>query len=44
MPPMFSAAFNRVESVVFEERGRYLVICNINPHFRDAMYAWVIVK
>jgi plastocyanin len=42
--PMFSAAFNRVESVVFQERGRYLVICNINPHFRDGMYAWVTVK
>ena len=35
---------NRVESVYFAEPGTYLVICNINPHFRSGMYAWVKVK
>jgi hypothetical protein len=42
-PPVFSNTFNRVESVSFSETGRYLVICNINPHFRDGMYAWIRV-
>jgi hypothetical protein len=34
---------NRVESVGFTTPGLYLVICNVNPHFTDAMYAWVRV-
>lgn len=42
-PPVYSNTFNRVEPVGFPEEGRYLVICNINPHFRDGMYAWVSV-
>ena len=30
---------------VFDEPGRYLVICNITPHFDFFnMYGWVIVK
>ena len=32
-------------TVTFPNPGRYLVICNITPHFQDAkMYGWVIVK
>jgi hypothetical protein len=38
-----STAVNRVESVVFLEPGRYLVICPVLPHFNDRMYAWVEV-
>ena len=31
--------------VQFTEPGRYLVICNIRPHFTEFnMYGWVIVK
>ena len=31
--------------VAFAEPGRYLVICNVTPHFRDArMYTYVDVK
>lgn len=34
-----------VWSQTFEERGRYLVICEVLPHFAGAkMYAWVVVK
>jgi len=39
-----SNAMNRVESVAFLEPGTYLVICNINGHFMDGMYAWVQVS
>ncbi len=35
---------NRIESVGFAQPGIYLVICSINPHFRDGMYAWVRVS
>jgi plastocyanin len=34
---------NRTESVGFTTPGWYLVICNVNPHFRDGMIAWVKV-
>ena len=34
---------NRMEAVSFPEPGAYLVICNVNPHFRDGMYAYVKV-
>jgi len=34
---------NRTESVAFTAPGLYLVICNVNPHFRDGMIAWVRV-
>ena len=39
-----SNASNRVESVVFSRPGTYLVICNVTPHFRDGMWAWVKVS
>jgi len=29
--------------VLFKEPGTYLVICNISPHLRDGMYAYVKV-
>jgi plastocyanin len=33
------------ESFTFDEPGKYLVICNIAPHFEEAqMWGWVIVK
>jgi hypothetical protein len=35
---------NRVESVSLPQRGRYLVICNVLPHFRDGMFAFVHVR
>jgi plastocyanin len=35
---------NRIESVSFSEPGVYLVICNVNPHFRDGMFAYVKVS
>ena len=34
---------NRVESVGFTTPGLYFVICNVTPHFTNAMYAWVRV-
>ena len=39
-----SNAANRVESVSFPEKGIYLVICNVRPHFVDGMVALVHVK
>lgn len=38
-----SNAENRVEAVLFKESGTYLVICNVSPHLRDGMYAYVKV-
>jgi plastocyanin len=35
---------NRIESVSFAEPGVYLVICNVTPHLRDGMYAYVKVS
>ncbi len=43
-PPVYSNLFNRVEPVAFNEEGWFLAMCNINPHFRDGMYAWVRVR
>jgi len=43
LPAGVSSAPNRVESVTFSTRGTYLVICNVNPHFRDGMFALVKV-
>ena len=34
---------NRVESVGFTAPGKYLVICNVRPHFQNGMFAWVRV-
>jgi plastocyanin len=28
----------------FDQPGRYLVICAVNPHFQIGMYGWVIVR
>ena len=39
-----SNAVNRLESVSFSKPGRYLVICNVAPHFRDGMWAIVDVR
>ena len=35
---------NRIESVSFSQPGVYLVICNVTPHLRDGMYAYVKVS
>jgi plastocyanin len=35
---------NRLESVSFTEPGVYLVICNVTPHLRDGMYAYIKVS
>jgi plastocyanin len=35
---------NRLETVSFAEPGVYLVICNVTPHLRDGMYAYVKVS
>jgi plastocyanin len=42
-PAGLSNTQNRVESVRFETPGTYLVICNVAPHFRDGMYAFIKV-
>jgi plastocyanin len=34
---------NRTEAISFSEPGVYLVICNVTPHLRDGMYAYVRV-
>ena len=34
---------NRVEGVSFSKPGKYLVICNVQPHFKDGMWAWIHV-
>ena len=38
-----SNAANRLESVSFSKPGTYLVICNVQPHFKDGMWAWIHV-
>ena len=49
-PPTFadasvnpSGARNRTDSFAFSTPGRYLVLCNVLPHFLDGMYAWITV-
>lgn len=44
-PPsaVLDAGMNRTEQVGFTVPGLYLVICNVTPHFKDGMYAWVRV-
>ena len=39
-----SNAVNRLESVSFNAPGRYLVICNVAPHFAAGMWAYVVVR
>lgn len=34
----------RTYSHTFDEPGRYLVICEVLPHFEIKMYGWVIVR
>jgi len=41
--PRLSAAQNRNDSFAFQTPGRYLVICNVRPHFLDGMFAWINV-
>ncbi len=36
-------AIDRVEAVMFEKTGAYLVICGLLPHFRGGMYGYVVV-
>jgi plastocyanin len=43
LPAGVSNAENRMESVSFSTPGTYLVICNVNPHFRDGMFAFIKV-
>ena len=38
-----SNTVNRVESVSFSKPGKYLVLCNVAPHFADGMWAWIHV-
>jgi hypothetical protein len=38
-----SNAVNRIESVSFSKPGKYLVLCNVAPHFADGMWAWIHV-
>jgi hypothetical protein len=41
-PSLFSQ--DRVEVVQFPEKGLFLVICGVLPHFaNDGMYGWVNV-
>jgi len=41
----FSSGSGQTVSVPFSEPGRYLVICNLRPHFTEFdMYGWVTVK
>lgn len=35
---------NRIESVSFPQPGVYLVICNVTPHARDGMFAYIKVS
>ena len=47
LPPAPAGIFNglnRVEPVSFPEPGTYLVICNVTPHLRDGMFAYVKVS
>ena len=43
LPAGANNAENRVESVSFPTPGTYLVICNVTPHFRDGMFAFIKV-
>ena len=38
-----SNAVNRMEGVSFSKPGKYLVLCNVAPHFADGMWAWIHV-
>jgi len=38
-----SNTVNRMEGVSFSKPRLYLVICNVSPHFKDGMWAWIRV-
>ena len=42
--PSLLGSLDRVESVHFPTRGRYLVICGVLPHFVEGMYAHIVVR
>ena len=42
-PPGLANTQNRVESVFFDQPGKYLVICNVTSHFRNGMFSFVKV-
>jgi plastocyanin len=42
-PEILNNQENRIESVSFSQPGVYLVICNVTPHLRDGMYAYIRV-
>lgn len=41
--PSLLGTLDRVESVHFPTRGRYLVICGVRPHFVGGMFGHVVV-
>jgi plastocyanin len=43
-PPVLNNQENRMEAISFSTPGVYLVICNVTPHLRDGMYAYVKVS
>lgn len=43
-PPAPLLVQDRVESVNFPHRGRYLVVCGVLPHFLEGMHGFVKVK
>lgn len=43
-PAVLNNQENRIESVSFAEPGVYLVICNVTPHARDRMFAYIKVS
>lgn len=43
-PPFQPLLQDRTEVVHFPERGRYLVICAVLPHFNEGMYGYVKVN
>jgi plastocyanin len=43
-PPTRFNGENRLESVSFTQPGVYLVICNVTPHLRDGMFAYIKVS
>ena len=41
--PSLLGTLDRVESVHFPNRGRYLVICGVRGHFLEGMFGYVVV-
>ncbi|MCM3900837.1 MAG: hypothetical protein ND866_03960, partial [Pyrinomonadaceae bacterium] len=42
--PLFPTTLDRVEVVHFANRGTYLVICGVLPHFQQGMFGFVKVR